>query len=59
MLASFSLLFTHYSDRSKVLSPAEKQQVAKGLETNATTGRDGRVTPWSDVTSRLGGDDHE
>jgi MFS family permease len=35
MLASLSLLFTHYSDQSKVLSPAEKQQVSKGLEKNA------------------------
>jgi xanthine/uracil permease len=31
MLASLSLLFTHYSDNSKVLSPAEQQQVSKGL----------------------------
>jgi hypothetical protein len=35
MLASLSLLFTHYSDNSKVLSPSEKQQVSKGLEKNA------------------------
>ena len=35
MLASLSLLFTHYSDNSKVLSPAEQQQVSKGLEENA------------------------
>jgi len=35
MLASLSLLFTHYSDQSKVLTPAEQQQVAKGLEKNA------------------------
>ncbi|HTS72615.1 MAG TPA: MFS transporter [Gaiellaceae bacterium] len=35
MLASLSLLFTHYSDNSKVLSPAEQQQVSKGLEKNA------------------------
>jgi hypothetical protein len=30
-----SLLFTHYSDNSKVLSPTEKQRVSKGLEKNA------------------------
>ncbi len=35
MLASLSLLFTHYSDNSNVLSSAEKQQVSKGLEKNA------------------------
>src|SRR4051794_11575404 len=35
MLASLSLLFTHYSDNSTVLSPAEQQQVSKGLEENA------------------------
>jgi EmrB/QacA subfamily drug resistance transporter len=35
MLASLSLLFTHYADQSKVLSPAEQQQVSKGLEKNA------------------------
>jgi len=35
MLASLSLLFTHYADNSKVLSPPEKQQVSKGLEENA------------------------
>ena len=35
MLASLSLLFTHMADQSKVLSPAEQQQVAKGLEENA------------------------
>jgi fucose permease len=35
MLASLSLLFTHYSDNSKVLSPTEQQQVSKGLEENA------------------------
>ena len=35
MLASLSLLFTHYSDNSKVLSPAEQQRVASGLEENA------------------------
>ena len=35
MLASLSLLFTHYSDNSKVLSPAEQEQVSKGLEKNA------------------------
>jgi MFS family permease len=35
MLASLSLVFTHYADASKVLSPAEQQQVSKGLEKNA------------------------
>jgi hypothetical protein len=35
MLASLSLLFTHYSDASKVLSPAEKDQVSTQLEKNA------------------------
>src|SRR6201996_7025093 len=35
MLASLSLLFTHYSDNSKVLSPAEQQRVSSGLEQNA------------------------
>jgi MFS family permease len=35
MLASLSLLFTHYSDESKVLSPAEKDHVASQLEKNA------------------------
>jgi EmrB/QacA subfamily drug resistance transporter len=35
MLASLSLVFTHLSDTSKVLSPAEQQQVSKGLEKNA------------------------
>jgi len=35
MLASLSLLFTHYADQSKVLTPAEQQQVSKGLEKNA------------------------
>jgi hypothetical protein len=35
MLASLSLLFTHYSDNSKVLSPTEQQRVASGLEKNA------------------------
>jgi hypothetical protein len=35
MLASLSLVFTHYADSSKVLSPAEQQQVSKGLEKNA------------------------
>jgi MFS family permease len=35
MLASLSLLFTHYTNESKVLVPAEKQQVSKGLEKNA------------------------
>jgi MFS family permease len=35
MLSSLSLLFTHYSDQSKVLSPAEKNRVASGLEKNA------------------------
>src|SRR5262249_49149195 len=31
MLASLSLLFTHYTDQSTVLTPAEQQQVSKGL----------------------------
>ena len=35
MLASLSLLFTHYADQSTVLSASEKQQVSKGLEKNA------------------------
>jgi MFS family permease len=35
MLASLSLVFTHYSDASKVLSPAEQQRVSEGLEKNA------------------------
>ncbi|HSC74299.1 MAG TPA: MFS transporter [Gaiellaceae bacterium] len=35
MLASLSLLFTHYSDQSTVLSPAEKDHVASQLEDNA------------------------
>ncbi len=35
MLASLSLLFTHYSDNSEVLSPAQQEQVSKGLEENA------------------------
>ncbi len=35
MLASLSLLFTHYADQSKVLTPTEQQQVSKGLEKNA------------------------
>ena len=35
MLASLSLVFTHLSDTSKVLSPTEQQQVSKGLEKNA------------------------
>ena len=35
MLASLSLVFTHMADSSNVLSPAEQQQVSKGLEKNA------------------------
>jgi hypothetical protein len=35
MLASLSLVFTHKADGSKVLSPAEQEQVSKGLEKNA------------------------
>ncbi len=35
MLASLSLVFTHYADSSTVLSPAEKQRVSEGLEKNA------------------------
>ena len=35
MLGSLSLVFTHLSDTSKVLSPSEQTQVSKGLEKNA------------------------
>jgi EmrB/QacA subfamily drug resistance transporter len=35
MLASLSLVFTHMANSSTVLSPAEKDRVAKGLEKNA------------------------
>jgi EmrB/QacA subfamily drug resistance transporter len=35
MLASLSIVFTHYADSSKVLSPTEQQQVSEGLEKNA------------------------
>jgi MFS family permease len=35
MLASLSLLFTHEANASKVLTPAEQEQVSKGLEKNA------------------------
>ena len=35
MLGSLSLVFTHMADNSKVLSPSEQTQVAKGLEENA------------------------
>jgi MFS family permease len=35
MLASLSLLFTHYANQSTVLTPTEQQQVSKGLEKNA------------------------
>ena len=35
MLGSLSLVFTHMANSSKVLSPAEQQQVSKGLEKNA------------------------
>jgi len=35
MLASLSLIFTHMANSSTVLSPAEKDKVAKGLEKNA------------------------
>ena len=35
MLASLSLVFTHKSDSSTVLSSRQKQQVSKGLEKNA------------------------
>ena len=35
MLASLSLVFTHMADSSNVLSPAEQQRVAQGLEDNA------------------------
>jgi EmrB/QacA subfamily drug resistance transporter len=35
MLASLSLVFTHMAESSKVLAPAEQQQVADALERNA------------------------
>jgi EmrB/QacA subfamily drug resistance transporter len=35
MLASLSLIFTHMANSSDVLSPAEQEKVAKGLEKNA------------------------
>jgi len=35
MLASLSLIFTHLTNESAVLSPTEKTQVSKGLEKNA------------------------
>jgi EmrB/QacA subfamily drug resistance transporter len=35
MLASLSLFFTNMSESSKVLNPAQQEQVAKGLEENA------------------------
>jgi MFS family permease len=35
MLASLSLIFTHLTNESAVLSPSEKTQVSKGLEKNA------------------------
>jgi EmrB/QacA subfamily drug resistance transporter len=35
MLASLSLVFTHMSDSSKVLSPSEKERVSTGLQKNA------------------------
>jgi MFS family permease len=35
MLASLSLIFTHLTNDSTVLSPSEKTQVSKGLEKNA------------------------
>jgi len=35
MLASLSLVFTNMAESSDVLTPAEQQQVAKGLEKNA------------------------
>jgi EmrB/QacA subfamily drug resistance transporter len=35
MLASLSLIFTHMSDSSAVLSPTEKERVSTGLEKNA------------------------
>ena len=35
MLASLSLIFTHLTNESDVLSPPEQQQVSKGLEKNA------------------------
>jgi hypothetical protein len=35
MLASLSLVFTNMAESSDVLSPAEQQQVSKGLEKNA------------------------
>ena len=35
MLASLSLIFTHEADSSNVLTPAQQEQVADGLEHNA------------------------
>jgi MFS family permease len=35
MLASLSLVFTHMADSSSVLSPAQKDKVAQGLQDNA------------------------
>ena len=35
MLASLSLIFTHEADSSTVLTPAQQEQVADGLEHNA------------------------
>jgi hypothetical protein len=35
MLASLSLVFTHMANNSTVLTPAEQDRVAKGLEKNA------------------------
>ena len=35
MLASLSLLFTHYANASNVLSPRQQKQVATALEKNA------------------------
>jgi Na+/melibiose symporter-like transporter len=35
MLATLSLVFTHKAEASKVLTPAQQQQVADGLERNA------------------------
>jgi EmrB/QacA subfamily drug resistance transporter len=35
MLGSLAFVFTNLSDESKVLSPAEQEQVSKGLEENA------------------------
>jgi xanthine/uracil permease len=47
MLASLSLVFSHYADSSKVLSPAEQQRVSEGLEKNAEVMTNTHRTPRS------------